>query len=406
MDGKSNSPIDVKTLALLQSLRTTVRAAGDWKAAFDKFLALVRSHFIYDNVALYLVDSRTRSLEVRHARAVGRGRTSEADISWGEGVAGRVMVIKDTILEDPGAGPHKDRLRAPYLIGLPLLVADRLEGALVFVRFGGPPFSQEDQLLAQWIADIVGSLLESRSLRETRGEIESVHRQMRLQDDFVSNVSHELRTPLGFIKGYSSSLLRADTTWDKETEREFLSIIEEESDRLTQLIDNMLESARFQSKTARFRFQPLQIDALIRDTAMRMRAHQPDLKIEMDFESVPPILGDSVRLSQVFENLFGNALKYAPGSPLTIKLVCDKKKVRITFADHGPGIPEEYVPFIFQRFYRVPADGGSTGTGLGLYICQQIVKAHHGKIWAESALDRGATFIIELPLHTSSSSGA
>ena len=79
----------------------------------------------------------------------------------------------------------------------------------------------------------------------------------------------------------------------------------------------------------------------------------------------------------------------------------DRKKLRIAFADQGPGIPEEYLPFVFERFYRVPADTSSTGTGLGLYICQQIVKAHHGKIWAESELDRGTTFLIELPLPAS-----
>ena len=78
-----------------------------------------------------------------------------------------------------------------------------------------------------------------------------------------------------------------------------------------------------------------------------------------------------------------------------------EKKLRITLADQGPGIPEKYLPFVFERFYRVPVDTGSTGTGLGLYICHQIVRAHHGKIWAESELNRGTTFVIELPLPTS-----
>jgi signal transduction histidine kinase len=118
----------------------------------------------------------------------------------------------------------------------------------------------------------------------------------------------------------------------------------------------------------------------------RIQAHRPDLEIHLNFERVPAVLGDGVRLSQVFENLFGNALKYAPGSPITLAMTNDRKKLRIVFADQGPGIPEEYLPF-FERFYRSP-DTSSTGTGLGLYICQQIIKAHHGKIWAESVLDR------------------
>jgi signal transduction histidine kinase len=220
---------------------------------------------------------------------------------------------------------------------------------------------------------------------------------MRLQDDFVSTISHELRTPLGFIKGYSTSLLRQDTTWDKETEREFLSIIDEEADRLTQLIDNMLESARLQSRTLQFKFSPIRLDALVRDVATRVKTHQPDLNVALDFERVPPLRGDGVRLSQVFENLFSNAIKYAPGSKLTITMQCTDNVIHVAFKDEGEGIPEEYIPFIFERFYRVPGERTVTGTGLGLYICRQIILAHHGKIWAESVLDKGTTFHIQLP---------
>jgi signal transduction histidine kinase len=392
-------PIDPATLVILQSLHAAARADGDWKAAFDKLLDLVRDEFVYDNVALYLLDPRSQTLDVEHARAVGRGKTSEADVSWGEGIAGKVIARQATILQEPDADPHRDRLDAPYLIGLPISVAGRLGGALVFVRFGGPAYAETHRLLAEWIAYTLASLLESRALQGARSELESIQRQMRQQDDFVSSISHELRTPLGFIKGYTTSLLREDTTWNEETQREFLSIIDEEADRLSQLIENMLESARLQSKTAKFRFQPVQLDALIRDVAARVRAHRPELKVQLDFEPVPPILGDGVRLSQIFENLFVNALKYAPGSPLTVRLRTGSQNVRVSFADQGPGIPEEYLPFIFERFYRVPAESSATGTGLGLYICQQIVLAHHGKIWAESILDRGATFFIELPLH-------
>jgi signal transduction histidine kinase len=141
---------------------------------------------------------------------------------------------------------------------------------------------------------------------------------MRLQDDFVSTISHELRTPLGFIKGYSTSLLRQDTVWDEATQREFLNIIDEEADRLTRLIEDMLESARLQSKTLQFKFSLVRIDALVRDVATRVNTHYPNLKVSFNIETLPPILGDAVRLSQVFENLFSNAVKYAPDSELVI----------------------------------------------------------------------------------------
>ena len=227
--------------------------------------------------------------------------------------------------------------------------------------------------------------------------MDSVQRQMRLQDDFVSTISHELRTPLGFIKGYSTSLLRQDTTWDAATQHEFLTIIDEEADRLTRLIEDMLESARLQSKTIHFKFSPIRIDALLRDVATRVNTHHPNLKIEFHLEPLPPVLGDGLRLSQVFENLFSNAIKYAPGSRIIITAKPLEKKVRVCFADEGEGIPEDYLPFLFERFYRVPGERTVTGTGLGLYICKQIVMAHHGKIWVESVLDKGTIFFIELP---------
>jgi signal transduction histidine kinase len=395
---KENKPLmDVKTLEFMHSILQGLVRQNDWKAALDTLLTSLRGEFVYDNIAIYLVDPQTRGLEVVFARAIGRGKHGEADVSWGEGIASQVIEKKDVVLHEPGHSPGTDRLDLPYLLGLPLYVGGRLSGALVFVRFGGPHYEKKHHWMAGLMAASAASLFERKALQEARRELESVQRQMRLQDDFVSTISHELRTPLGFIKGYSTSLLRKDTTWDDATQREFLVIIDEEADRLTQLIENMLESARLQSKTLQFKFQPLRLDALIRDVTLRIHTHRPELEVNLDFEPVPPILGDGVRLSQVFENLLGNAIKYAPGSPIFISLRRGEKGLRAAFADRGPGIPEDYLPFLFERFYRVPGERTVTGTGLGLYICKQIILAHHGKIWAESVLDEGTTFFIDLP---------
>src|SRR5512141_1396509 len=300
--------VDPTTLEYIHSLLQTVSDQQDWKSALDTLLASLREEFVYDNVAVYLFDSHTQSLDVGYARAVGRGKDAEADISWGEGIAGKVVARQQTIVHEP-KNPAKNRLEAPYLIGLPLFSAGRLGGALVFVRFGGPTYTPTHRLMAELIARVTSSLLESNALQEARRQLESVQRQMRLQDDFVSTISHELRTPLGFIKGYSTSLLRQDAHWDEKTQREFLSIIDEETDRLTHLIEDMLESARLQSHTVKFKFQPLRLDALVRDVTTRIHAHQPNIKIDLDFDVAPPILGDGVQLSQVFENLFSNAIK-------------------------------------------------------------------------------------------------
>jgi len=391
--------MDLDTLSRLHHVFQDVQKKQDLKSALDALFMSMRSSFMFDNVAIYLEDLKEKGLDVVFARAMGRGKHAEADAAWGEIVAADIIRSGRTALrEAKQKSRDTNRMMQPYLIGMPLKIGSKVRGALLFVRFGGPEYSELDIHIASLQAFWSAALIERKELQEARTELDSVQRQMRLQDDFVSTISHELRTPLGFIKGYSTSLLRQDTTWDTETQNEFLTIIDEEADRLTRLIEDMLESARLQSKTLQFKFSPLRIDALIRDVATRVNTHHPNLDIKFMLEPMPPVLGDSVRLSQVFENLFSNAIKYAPGSKITITSKEVGKKVRITFGDEGDGIPEDFLPFLFERFYRVPGERTVTGTGLGLYICKQIVMAHHGKIWVESVLDEGTTFFIELPV--------
>jgi len=391
--------MDIKTLEALQMLNQKIISEPDWKSATDVLLSSLRAEFVYDNVAVYLLDAQKHGLEAAYARASGRGKSAEADAAWGEVVANEVLQKRQVVSYTPDKLPVKsDRLLQAYLLGVPVYVGERLSGAMIFIRFGGPPYLSEHVQIALLIAGWCASLLERKALQKARTELESVQRQMRLQDDFVSTISHELRTPLGFIKGYSTSLLRQDTTWDKNTEREFLNIIDEETDRLAYLIENMLESARLHSNTLQFRFAPLRLDALLRDVTSRVLTHYPDLKVNINIDAVPPIMGDPLRISQVFENLFNNAIKYAPGSALTVSIQHTDTKMTVAFADQGEGIAEDFLPFLFERFYRVPGDRSVTGTGLGLYMCKQIILAHHGKIWAESVLDKGTTFYIELPI--------
>jgi signal transduction histidine kinase len=393
--------MDQATLSLLRQIFHGVQQQQDWKAALDALFLSLRGSFVFDNVAIYLKEPKTRGLEVAYARAMGRGKGAEADAAWGESIAGEALAKGQVILQEPIRKDVEgmDRMSLAHLLGIPLYIRSRLSGALVFIRFGGPAFTELHIEIASLQAFWCAAVIERRDLEEARSELDSVQRQMRLQDDFVSTISHELRTPLGFIKGYSTSLLRQDTIWDDATQREFLTIIDEEADRLTRLIEDMLESARLQSKTLQFKFSPIRIDALVRDVATRVMTHHPNLQVDFQLETLSPVLGDGVRLSQVFENLFSNAIKYAAGSRITIKAKELKGKVLISFADEGDGIPEDYLPFLFERFYRVPGERTVTGTGLGLYICKQIIMAHHGKIWVESVLDEGTTFFIELPVN-------
>jgi signal transduction histidine kinase len=224
-------------------------------------------------------------------------------------------------------------------------------------------------------------------------------RQSDLQDSFISTITHELRSPLGFIKGYATTLLRSDTTWNAKMQQEFLQIIDSETDNLQELIDNMLDSARLQSNMLEMHMQPVRVESIIHNILARTNLHHPELVINLEvIEPVKMVQADPRRLDQVFDNLISNATKYASHSPLWITIKMMKEDVILEFRDEGPGIPAESLEKVFWRFYRDPISSKETrGSGLGLYICKQIIDAHQGKISVESIVGKGTVFKIQLP---------
>jgi signal transduction histidine kinase len=395
----SDSQLDPRTLAYIQNLIQAASMTDDWKGGLDKLLIALRNEFVFDNVVIYVLDPATLSLEVAYARAVGRGKAAEADAAWGETLANLVLARESMIVQDPVVGAT-ERLSQAYLLGLPLYDGSKAIGVMIFVRFGGPAYKDTKIPLAIVAGSWASALLNRKAHKETHQQLDALRQKVQLQDDFLATISHELRTPLGFIKGYSTTLLRSDTTWDSEVSKEFLTIIDEEADRLAQLIDNILESAKLQSRSVQLNVQLLRLDALIRDVVIRVRTRHKDLDVDLQLEAAPPIQGDNVRLTQVFENLFSNAVKYAEGSKISVIAKTVDNSLLVTFSDQGPGIPRAYLPYIFERFYRVPGDRSNTGSGLGLYICNQIIMAHRGKIWVESELNQGTTFYIQLPIES------
>ena len=388
--------MDSETLETFTRLSSSIVRDG-WKKSLDAMFILLRRKFVFDNLAISLVEGSGSIPEVVYARAVGRGRNKEAESAWGEEIANQVISTGKATESIPADQPSSDRIAMPHFLGLPLILPDR-RGALVFVRFGGPEFTTEEMPLATLAAVQTARALEQNILQESLTQLEHARHRAQLQDDFIATISHELHTPLGFIKGYTTSLLRSDTTWDTSTQQEFLAIIDEESDHLLTLIDHILDSARLQSGNMSMDFQPVHLGSLLRDVALRVHGRHEGLEVILDLMPVPPIQADTVRLAQVFDNLFDNAIKYAPGTKITISLQVKENWQIVTFSDPGPGIPPEHIPFLFERFYRVPGQFSKSGTGLGLFICKQIVQAHHGRISVKTTPGKGTAFRIELPL--------
>jgi len=375
----------------------------DTHLALDQIVKLVRPIFIFDNIVLYR-PREDRTPEPTYARAIGRGRSIEADLVWGEVIAKETLEKVETVhrqedLEGSSDDRMKERLRHRYFLGLPLQIEERLMGVLVFIRFGGPSYTREQIHLAEFIAEHIAQLLEHQRLVERIANLEAERRLAQLQENFIATISHDLRTPLGFIKGYATTLLRENAKWDRKTRREFLTIIDEETDRLEELISNLLDSSRLQAGTLQMEFQPVRVETVLKDVLQRTQLGEFGLDIRLVLGASGLIIqADPTRLSQVFDNLISNAVKYAPGSTLTIMVESEDKQAHISFRDTGPGIPEEHLESIFKRFYRLAEHSSlARGSGLGLFICRQIINAHRGKIFVESNLGKGATFHIYLP---------
>ena len=370
-----------------------------WKSKLDKLFILARKSFIYDNLVIYGPGTESNPADVIYARAVGRGKSAEADVTWGATIVARVLTENKRIIDNPKNDNQKDRLQKPFVLGIPVPITPTITSAIVFIRFGGPAYTDTDLAFAGFIADLVSSIIRQKYLTTYAEMLETEKTTSKLQYDFVNTISHELRSPLGFIKGYTTTLLRDDTQWDHTTQIDFLQIIERESNNLTELIDNLLDSSRLQSGLMKFNFQAVRIDTLLRDEINRALIAEPGQKIELICQSdIPTIQADARRLTQVFDNLLTNARKYAPHTPIAIEVTQGQNTLTITFSDQGPGISKSYLPKIFTRFFRVPDNTlAEHGSGLGLSICKQIIELHHGNIEVDSS-ENGTTFTITLPI--------
>ena len=224
----------------------------------------------------------------------------------------------------------------------------------------------------------------------------------RVKSEFLSNISHELRTPLQPIRGLTKLILDGKVP-DPETQREFLTTIESESQHLSVLVDNLLDMSRLESSRFTIQKRRLPIRDIILGTVETFRslANMKNIIIIEDIPAkLPEIEADGERLRQVITNLLSNATKFSePGSNITVKAVAETAGLLVQVVDNGIGIPKKAMPHLFERFYRVGDTAWIGGTGSGLYISRQIIEAHGGRIWAESKKGKGSTFSFYLPLN-------
>jgi signal transduction histidine kinase len=312
---------------------------------------------------------------------------------------GKVLRVGDTRL-DPHCADLSEDTRS--VLAVPLRARQSIVGVIQLEHPHPNAYDSSDERILASLANQAGIAVENVRLFEEAAKVQALRELDGLKSELLSTVSHELRTPLASIKGYAGTLLRTDVEWDHETRREFLQIIDEESDRLGELIEDLLQMSQIESGVMRVDLRRCRLPRVIHRVVKKARAtavrHQFVVNVVPDF---PEVRADLRRVEQVLRNLVENAVKYSPeGGTVTVRGDVEGDQALVSVSDDGIGIAPEDLGRVFDRFFR--ADGTAVrkagGTGLGLSICRGIVEIHGGRIWVESQPGVGSTFRFSLPL--------
>jgi len=267
--------------------------------------------------------------------------------------------------------------------------------------------------IVRTIPAVEGQSYQARAIRLSNTEtlllledLAASQRQQAFYRNFIQNVSHELKTPLTVIQGHSAKM--GDAPDDREGWLASRRIIADEAKRLTQLVDNLLTLARLESPSFQLDLAPVNLAALLEEAILQISDLAEERKLALSLNiapGLPRLPGDRARLKQVVLNLLDNAMKYTPpGGSVTVEARADAERRQLVCSvqDTGEGIPPDDVAHIFDKLYRARRAKGRPveGSGLGLTIVQQIIRAHGGDITVESELGRGSTFAFTLPINS------
>jgi len=248
--------------------------------------------------------------------------------------------------------------------------------------------------------EFAGMVLTLRDITERRNIEDELKKSERLKTEFMNIAAHELKSPVTPIKGYLDLIIQDKHA--SEQIKKWAHICLRNAERLLKLVNDILDVSRLDSDTMRFEMEKLDTTSFLKDVVedMKPAVVGKDLKFIVDIpKNLPNIMGDKNRLSQVLKNLLGNALKFTDNGSISLLTTRKNDHLLITIEDTGIGVSHDEIGKIFNKFYQAytGADRNNEGTGLGLFICKEIIGKHNGKIWAESQVRKGSKFIIELP---------
>ncbi|MCA9863121.1 MAG: DUF4118 domain-containing protein [Thermomicrobiales bacterium] len=334
-------------------------------------------------------------------------RTSEALVSWAVehrqpvGRSHRDRRVIDLARVRGIPAPKLQAGETSDVLYLPVLTPDRVAGVLeVIGRPGAGAFHADDERLLTTFVNQAALALERARLGQEAAQAAVLARSDDLKSALLAVVSHDLRTPLAAIKAAATSLLDTSVTWPPEAQQELLTAIDEETDRLTLMVSNLLDLSRIEGGALQPRKDWYDPEEVVTDVWQQVASRYPGHPLTVRIEpGVPLVEFDYVEIAQVLLNLLENAVRHTPPRTAVEVTVC-RTSDAVAFAVHddGPGIPLTFQPYLFDRFYRAPSKSQTPGSGIGLAICKGLVEAHGGTIRVASTPDAGTTFTFTLPV--------
>jgi signal transduction histidine kinase len=396
-----------KELSALYAIVSTLGKSLKLDDLLNEVLRKILLIFDLSMGAIHLWDPREGTLNLKAHQGLSNSSVGRLQkIKTGEGPIGRALETGEPIFfADHGRAPEPPvseevKKAVPpdwefrYVTGLPLKSKGKTLGTLTLFDRRDDTFSDQDHALLLSICSQIAVAAENARLYEEAKKVDQ------LKSDFVTKVSHEFRTPLTSIKGFAEILLTSEEA--SEFQKEFLRIILQESDRLTRLINDVLDLAKIESGRIEWHIQPVDLAEVLLSVSRSLFSVAQGKRLSLVTE-VPPLLprvnADRDQLIQVINNLLSNAIKFTPEGRITVSARRKgEQEVQISICDTGIGIPAEELPRIFEKFHQVAPSGRGTpkGTGLGLAICQEIIQRLGGKIWCESVPGEGSTFHLTL----------
>jgi len=389
------------------ALYEIANAARDALTAEDLAGAMVeilREHVGYDRATVLLSEERSpimRPVIVDDRTAVGAGARANG-VHSGPAIGNVLPSMLASQASRSGkpitSEPTEEQPMA--MMAVPMMLKEGSVGVIELAR-AEKSFLESEERVASALGNHVALAIKNLQLAENAREVAALKKIDRLKTELLSTVSHELRTPLSSIKGYATTLLEHGDILSREESREFLEIIDSESDRLDELIRNLLDMSRLEAGVLRIDREPTDLSEVARGCMRRVQRHTERHQLLLDWDTDQLVDVDPSRVSQVITNLLENAVKYSPdGGEILTSAQPQGAMLQVSVADQGVGIPQRDLHRVFDRFHRVEGEISKRvgGTGLGLAICQRLVEAHGGKIWVESRLGKGSTFYFTVPL--------